>query len=436
MATQNPNLNIGVINPYALTEVITGRKIDWTKPESIKIMEVALETNYNELFDMRFNSPLYAGLKLNTETNMAEVLKPEEIKVRKSEDVELPDLSKVKNLKDLKEIGIKDFDKLEVKSSNLNNGKLELSFHVPELDKTISKSVITPQMKEVLFSGGVGAGDFTPANGAWKDIGDFFKDVTEYNDPVQGAVANCYFIAAMAAIAWADPYRIEHKVRATGTGEADRVNAIQFYTKGGGKDAPSKLIEVTDNIITGAANSNPFYCRSNDAGEIWPGVYEKAFAKWITQSASDKPDITQTAYGDPAKATAQLNNKTPYYYNSTAYTAEQLYETVRGNSLSYKTFNPMTAWTYGSNVNYSGTNIVGNHAYTVLGWAYQNNKKYIILRNPWGVTEPSGLNTYQGLLSFFDSSFWRPISMIGNDGVFALEINSFKALFATLGVAK
>jgi hypothetical protein len=387
------------------------------------------------LFDMKYDSPLYAGLKLNTATNMAEPLKANEIKVRKSEDLEIPDLSKVKSLEDLKEIGIKDLKKLVVSSSTLSNGKLELSIHVPELDHTISKSIITPRMKDILF-GDVGAGDFTPANATWKDIGDFYKDVTEYNDPIQGAVANCYFISAMAAIAWADPYCIEHKVRATGTGETQKVNAIQFFTKGGGKDAPTKLVEVTDNIITGISNSNPFYCRSNDTGEIWPAVYEKAFAKWITQSSSDKPDITQTAYGDPAKATAQLNNKTPYYYNTSSNTGDQLYEIVRGNSMSYKTINPMTAWTYGSSPMYTGTNVVANHAYTVLGWAYQNNKKYIVLRNPWGVTEPTGLNTYQGLLSFFDSSFWRPISMIGNDGVFALEANSFKTLFATLGVAK
>lgn len=96
----------------------------------------------------------------------------------------------------------------------------------------------------------------------------------------------------------------------------------------------------------------------------------------------------------------------------------------------------MVAWTYGSGKDYTGSNIVGNHAYTVLGWSTFNNKNYIILRNPWGVTEPNGLNSYQGLVSFFDGSFWRPINMIGNDGVFALEINAFKIYFEGLGVAK
>ena len=96
----------------------------------------------------------------------------------------------------------------------------------------------------------------------------------------------------------------------------------------------------------------------------------------------------------------------------------------------------MTAWTYGSGEFYTGSNIVACHAYTVLGWAYQYGHEYIVLRNPWGITEPAGLGTYQGLLSFFDKSFWRFIDMIGNDGVFALESWAFKIYFAGLGVAK
>jgi len=85
---------------------------------------------------------------------------------------------------------------------------------------------------------------------------------------------------------------------------------------------------------------------------------------------------------------------------------------------------------------YRGSNIVGNHAYTVLGWTSQGGKKYIIMRNPWGVTEPAGLNAYPGLLDFFDTTFWRPINMLDNDGVFALEMFAFKNCFAGMGVTK
>lgn len=429
------NLNVGAINPFALTEALVGRKIDWTKKDSIEVMEDALETDYMELFDMKFNSPIFAGLKLN-DKNMAEPLKSSEIKIRGNNDLETPDVSNFKTLNELKKVGVKSLNTTAIRSGVLTRGKLNLELEIPELDKTLSKTLLSKPLAAILLGKAATSGDWTPENGTWKDVGDFFKDVTEFSDPVQGAIGNCYFIAAVSAIAWADPYLIVHRNRATGTTETDRVNAIQFYSKGGGKDAPTKLIEVSDKTIVRTSNNLPIYCRSSDPGEIYPALYEKAFAKWILKTNSDKPDITKTAFGDPVKATAQLNNKTPYYYNTSSRTGDQLYSIVRENSMSYKTIHPMTAWTYGSNKDYTGTNVVGNHAYTVLGWAYKNNKKYIVLRNPWGVTEPAGINTYQGVLSFFDKSFWRPINTIGNDGVFAIEANSFQNLFAGLGVAK
>jgi hypothetical protein len=147
---------------------------------------------------------------------MAEPLDIKEIKVRTLDEAITPDLSSLKTLSDIHKIGIDDLDTLSVKSGRLTNGNLNLSLRVPQLDKTISKSVITEAMKNILFSGAPST-DWTPVGGEWKDQGDYFKDVTEYNDPIQGAVANCYFIAALAAVAWSDPYSIVHRVRATST---------------------------------------------------------------------------------------------------------------------------------------------------------------------------------------------------------------------------
>lgn len=430
-----PNLHVGAINPYALTEALVGRKIDWSKPDSIEVMEDALETDYAELFDMKFNSPLFAGLKLNAE-EMAEPVDDSEVKTREASEKETPDFSEIGKFSDFKKIGISNFEKLKIRSVMLSRGNLNMTVELPGMDKTMSKTLLSKEVATLVKTEAGSGANWTPAGAVWKDRGDFFNDVTEFSDPIQGSVGNCYFISAIAAIAWADPYRIVHRNRANGTGETARVNAIQFYSKGGGKNAATKMVEVTDKTLVRSYNNSPIYCRSNDTGEIYPALYEKSFAKWITNSSSDKPNISATAFGDPVKATAQLNNKTPHYYNTSSRSGSQLWSIVRGNSMSYKTIHPMTAWTYGSGRNYTGTNIVGNHAYTVLGWAYKNRKKYIVLRNPWGRTEPSGLNTYQGLLYFYDKSFWRPVNTIGNDGVFALEANSFKYYFAGIGVAK
>ena len=427
------NLYIGAINPYALTESLTGRKIDWHKKESIDIMEDALETDYSELFDIKYNSPLFAGLKLNRH-NMAEPVDDSEIIIRGDNDTETPDLSGIKNLDELKKLGIKDINKKKIQSLILSRGILNVKLELPEMDKTLSKTRLSDSLADIVRPKG-NKNEHTPRNCSWKISGDFGKDLTEFSGPVQGAIGNSFFVAALAAFSWSNPHLVIHKNRVPGRG-AGRINFIQFYSKEGAKDAPSKRVEVTDKMVVNDFNNLPVYCRSNDGVEFYPCLYEKAYAKWILQTESDKPNITKTAFGDPVKASAQLNNKTPRYYLTDTRTGEELYSIVRSNSMSYKTIHPMTAWTYGSHEDYTGTNLVGNHAYTLLGWAVRNTKRYIVLRNPWGITEPEGLNTYPGVLSYFDKSFWMPANTITKDGVFAVEINAFQELFAGIGVAK
>lgn len=217
------------------------------------------------------------------------------------------------------------------------------------------------------------------------------------------------------------------------------VNGVQFYSKNGGRNGPTQMVEVSDKICM-TQWGWVMYCSSTHQGEAWPSLYEKAFAKWTTQDPTDFPDMGTLNGGDPCQAIAQLTNRNPYYFDTASRTADTMYSIVNSLSANQKTVYPMTAWTYYSDEKtlpgyYDGSNIAANHAYTVLGCATQGNKKYIVLRNPWGWFEPHGVNSYQGLLQFLDVSFWRPINMIDEDGVFALEAESFQHYFACLGVA-
>jgi len=436
---------VGVINPYALVEAILRKKIDWNDPGSTKLMSDVLQTDYHELFDPKYNSPLYAGFHLNKTTMRMERLEQSAIKIIDPSEQIIPDMSKVKTLGDLKGLGLKKLEDAAVLNALVENGKLKLTVKTPSLDKTTTNSTLPKQIASLVLpriglkkSGAEGSSDdWQPDGYAWKDMGDFFKDTTEYSDPVQGGVGNCWLIAAMSAVAWAKPFSIVHRNRATGTGEADRTNAITFYQKGGNHDAPTATVEVTDKTVVYDWGDYSPFCTSQDRGEIWPMVYEKAFAKWCTQNQGDCPNILETAGGYSDIAMAQLTDTTPYYYDTWSRTPDELWSIVRENSVAFKTVNPMTANTYSSGDQYYGSNIVACHAYTCLGWAMANGQKYIILRNPWGYTEPSGMgNTYDGLLTFFDTSFWRPIDMINSDGVFALEISAFKYYYAALCVAK
>ena len=349
-AKERPD-NIGAANPYVLAEVRLGRKVNWQRtPRAHEILEQALGMKYEDLFDPRKPSPIFAG-------------------------------------------------------------------------KAVKKNGKTVRSEPPIDVGSV----------VWADPGEFFDEAAEFFDPVQGAVGDCYLIAALASIAWARPYLIAQLTRATGTGQQAFVDMIEIHD-----GATTKQVEVTEKLPLNAPGNTYIYCRSSETGEIWPAVYEKAYAKWRTKVTTDTPDISAIAGGDPVAALAQLSGLTPYYFSNPAIAAHDIWQKVRENSLSRKTFNPMVAWTYcspPSGVNYSSAQIAGCHAYSILGWLYDNSKEYIVLRNPWGFFEAT-LNVDSGSYVAYDGSFWRTINLMNNDGTFALEAPTFKKYFAGFGLVK
>ena len=442
--------NNGVINPYALAEYVSGRKISWQKLDNAReVLENVLQTPYEELFDPKYEGPLYLGLKLNKKRVLEPAHSPLlDVKLTTTaSDLELPveDLvDKVKVLGDLgKRFKVRDVASLVVHRVELCNPyQISLTLKLPEQDRlqslarVFSKAVITAVARDPSLEGNANV-DWTPANASWLDKGSFFNETAEFFDPVQGSVANCYFIAALSAVAWATPYRISHLTRATGTGQEQFTNLVRFY-KPDSNGQIDKEIEVTDTVLVNSTTGNFIYCRSSEPGEIWPAVYEKAFAKWKTGTTTDHPDITATGWGDCVFATAQLNGGKRHYYGTAGLSGDQLWNLVRENSRGKRTFNPMTCWTYGTapdGLSYADANIVGSHCYTVLGWDYYCRKKYLILRNPWGSTEAT-VGTRSGVVSMFDISWWRPIDLAVPDGTFAIEADSFQAYFAGIGVAK
>jgi calpain family cysteine protease len=268
---------------------------------------------------------------------------------------------------------------------------------------------------------------------AWTDPGDFFEETAEFFDPVQGAVGDCYLIAALASVAWARPYVIAQRTRATSSGQQDFVDKIDFYENG-----QTVSLEVTEKLPLNSPGNTYIYCRSSEAGEIWPAVYEKAYAKWRTNHSGDTPDISAIAGGDPVAAARQLTGLTPYYYDCQALTADDIWSKVRENSLSRKTFNPMVAWTFCSppeGVKYADAGIAGCHAYSILGWNYIDGKKYLVLRNPWGYFEAT-IGTHGGSWVAYDGSFWRTINLADNDGTFSIDAATFKKYFDGFGVVR
>jgi len=389
-------LSIGVPNPRALAEFVLRRRIDWKRVVNPNaLIEKALGVKYHELFDPKFKaSPLYIGLR---------------------DEVEPP-----KPMQELKEA---DEDALkQAKSRTVAHTAQAIAARRAMLSYILRKPIATE-----------GNTPWNPAGTIWLDPGAFFDEGTEFFDPVQGGLADCWLIAAMSAVAWARPYTIAQRTRTTGLGEQDFVDEIDVHNDDGTKTS----VEVTERINVMASNHAYQWGRSSESGEIWPAVYEKAFAKWRGHNNTDRPDMTALNYGDCVDASLNLTGLAKTYYDNNAMTGDQIWQTVRSNSLSYRTFNPMTCWTYGTapaGLDYGAANVVANHCYTILGWAYASGIEYLVVRNPWGYHEAT-LDVLSGSWQAYDSSFWRPVSL-NSAGVFAIKASTFQKYWAGFGVVK
>jgi hypothetical protein len=448
---QSQGQNCAVINPFALAELIAGQKIPWKQlPDVPRVLEDLLATPYEELFDPKYGGPLYIGLRLDgrggivpERSPLLDVKPPD--RGNDAEGGGVSDLSQYRTLRSVLNVAdLKSILEWEITCFDLSlSSRLKLTVRLPQelrnlqLARALSPSVVRSITFDSKVALEVDSG-WTPPDGHWSTAGAFFHETAEFFDPIQGAVANCYYIAALSAIAWATPYRIAHLTRATGPSQEQFFDEVHFYKpdSGGGID---KDIQVTEALPL-TMGGDFIYCRSSEAGETWPAVYEKAFAKLKTGTNTDMPDITQTAWGDCVKATAQLNGGTRQYYDTASRSADDLWNILRSNCLSCRTFNPMTAWTYSSgddspdHVDYSAAHVVGSHCYTVLGWAYTSCRRWIVLRNPWGSFEATA-SVLDATISMYDVSWWRPITLKTTDGVFAMEISAFKKYFAGFGTA-
>jgi hypothetical protein len=487
------DIAIGAINPFALTEALVGHRLERNSRDAARIISDVLQTDYDELFDLKHRSVLYAGLRLDSKQREAEELKKEDMKILEERDLVSPDLSRIETLQDLEKVGLKGLGNTRVKVARLQNGKLRLVIDGHTISRTVSNNEVTMSINELAtrFRRIKSEGHWSPPNSTWRDaesvmrynrvsrdmIDDFRRIglreglrgylnseavmgntinlrnqchnvLNRFDDPVQGASSNSWLIAAIFSVFWANPTvinRATHGINRdfnreeTEDNERRRKNQtieIKFHDKGGRQNAKTRTVEVNYEIPINNSSMDPVYAHSSDRMDMWPSLYEKAFAKWITNDDSERPDITQTAYGDPIKAMAQINGREPQYYYCERHHHKDLLGLVRACSVNFKTIHPMAAYTHASGSMYRGANLVANHAYSVLGWCQFGDRQYIIMRNPWGITEPLGLNSYPGLLDRVEPEFWRPACMLDNKGLLALECSAFKELFAVIGVAK
>jgi hypothetical protein len=283
-----------------------------------------------------------------------------------------------------------------------------------------------------------------------------------YNDPVQGDLPDCYFIAALSSVAFTAPALIP-----------DKPNAPYYYVfykppaAEGGAPTADAQITVT-NLLPLDPTGKYHYSKSITAGEIWIAMYEKAFARWINRLAgtdSATPNYSKICQGDPVFALLNLTGwkfttyrpgTDPVTSTASRYStqnfpdATMIYNKIntacRAAGAYRVTAKPMVAYTYDprierppSGITYTDATIVGNHSYSVLGVHTIGAEKYIVLRNPWGQKgagpgsgDPDPSQLPAGALA---AGPWYQTANLAdpNDAVFALNASVFKDYFKGFG---
>lgn len=243
--------------------------------------------------------------------------------------------------------------------------------------------------------------DYTAGSGRLFD-GASDEDTLSFDDIEQGAIGDCYLVAALSAAAYADADGSvrDGMVRAQYDSDGYVTSyAVRFYDAWG---TPQDVIVDADLV---RKNGRPTYARSLDtdsSGEEWVvSLFEKAYAKWH----GGYSDIGDGGWaGDVMQAvTGSTATYRPVSRLSDASVVRQIEDAVADNR-------PVVAGTFGEedDVDYSGTNIYAWHAYTVLGVKRpEGEEPQVTLRNPWGEVEPAGNGPDDGIFDLPLSEFRR-----------------------------
>jgi hypothetical protein len=274
----------------------------------------------------------------------------------------------------------------------------------------------------VTVAGGARSGDLAPTPALHKDelnadgtpkmvkktfSGPLFRDGVSMHDVQQGSLANCYFPAAVAAVAHARPELLQRLVKDNGDGTFTFTFTQRDWATGRTKKVP---VTVDGDLWVKPDKGTPVYGRGGtdhrpESMELWFPLLEKAYAQW-------KGSYDTVGNGGVASDVfEELTGEASDYYDLHARTnPDSLWKRITS---AIDDERPMAAGTHDpKDANYTNTGVFDDHAYSIIGYQTEGSKRYVVLRNPWGDSEPKNNGP--------------------DDGVFKLELERFMELFANL----
>lgn len=238
--------------------------------------------------------------------------------------------------------------------------------------------------------------------------GPLFVDGPAPADVRQGAIGNCYFPAALAAVAHTNPDVIQNLIKENGDG----TYSVRFF-ENTWMSRP-KLVEIkVDGDLYSRSWGGPVYGSSlggstaKDKMEMWYPLVEKAYAQWQGGYES----IGKGGVAGEVMA-AVLGRRDAYTHLGNA-SGDIVFRKLK--EAADKGW-PACAGTHGKDRAdlYTNTGVYANHAYSVLGVEEEQGKRFVKLRNPWGQSEAG----HDGK----------------NDGFFRLPLDQFMKLYSNLAI--
>ena len=233
--------------------------------------------------------------------------------------------------------------------------------------------------------------------------GTTFVDGVKLDDVRQGHLADCFFVASLASVAYTHPELIESAIAE----QKDGTMAITLFHKAGGgfeRDA------VTIDKLVPLSGAGPQFARGQVSTQMWPAWMQKAYTAQVSTLNGAAPSYASINNGGtPGDAFEALTGKPSRTMSVSPAMSGSLYEAI---DTAVKANRPMAAVT--PKTLPEGAPVHEWHTYSVLGVRTDSGKQLVKVRNPWGYSEPG------------DPS--------GGDGIFEIDIETFAKSFSSLAI--
>lgn len=217
------------------------------------------------------------------------------------------------------------------------------------------------------------------------------------NDPLQGQLGDCYLISSLAAVAQKHPELLEKNVKTN----RDGTYTVTLFTRPD-LTKPAQPVQVTVDGQFPTKNGSLEYISAREKKELWPLVYEKAYAQL-------KGSYGNIEGGMGANALTAITGSNPSFF---AVSADAMKPDDVWNKLTDATKGGgcvvADSKSFGSPVK----GMVSDHTYTVLGTSEENGQKYVTVRNPWGEHEVGNDGKDDGVFKLTAEQFTQAFAMV------------------------